>query len=279
MACVAVTAALIMIALAVPRAAAADAAPCPEDTAWDGVACAHPRATCGAWDGVSCTPENSPAAERQAESEFAAIERDASAICDEDDETSAFVGSVGEVLRATDRATGGAEGVEKRLERLRDSRPTPRWRVATRVRTGSLYECIRGRLARAAPSLVTAKQQAILTKLQTITNQLQGGSATGTQQVQDTLNQIRVQWLEQRDRYLGLLARKAVVHYATGALLARRYALEGFDLTRARWRLPLLGRELGSETMTQILRAVCNPTTAGTGTVCIPVDYVPAAFD
>jgi hypothetical protein len=282
MACVAVMAALM--ALGGHHPVAASPLRCPEDTTWDGYACAHARATCGGWDGLSCTPGDSPAAERQSESDFATIERDASAICDEEDETSTFAGSVGEVLRATDRAMSDAAEVEKRLQELGDSRSTPRWRVATAAGAGSLYDCIRGRFARANPSLLTAQQQALLTKLQKLAIQLQQGpfpaSAQSVRaQVQDTVNQIRHKWLEQRDRDLGLLAGKAVRPYVTAALLARRYALEGFDLTRARWRLPVLGRELGAETMTEILRDMCDPTTANAGSDCHHVEYFARAFD
>jgi hypothetical protein len=278
MARVAVTAA--SMALGGPRPAAADAPPCPEDTAWDGVACAHPRATCGGWDGASCTPDDSPAAERQAESEFATIERESTAICNDEDETLAFVGTVAEVLGAADRVIGEAAGVEKRLREFGDSRP-PRWRVAAADRAGSLYDCIRGRFLGANPPLFDARQFAALLELQAIANRAPPGWARAAEQlkVEDKVKGARDRWQSMRDKYMDVLARKAVRLYVTSALLARRYALDGFDLTQARWRLPSLGHQLGKETMTEILRGVCNPTTAGTGPDCRHVEYVTAVFD
>src|SRR5580693_3247343 len=77
MPCVARLALAVSIAVALAGAtlpAAADPSPtCAEGTAWDGIACAHPRATCGRWDGISCDAAPSSAtAERRAETEFAA---------------------------------------------------------------------------------------------------------------------------------------------------------------------------------------------------------------
>jgi hypothetical protein len=89
---------------------------CPPETAWDGIACAHPRATCGAWDGISCDPKpGSFESDRIARAELTRIDDDARAICpEEDDARQVYVGGVADVLKATDAALGGAAALDRR---------------------------------------------------------------------------------------------------------------------------------------------------------------------
>src|ERR1039458_8450452 len=134
--------AIALAVLLVPLSARAGRPPaCAEGTWWDGIACVHARSTCGAWDGTSCDPAPVPAnAEREARAEMARINLDARAVCPEEDEArQVYTGTVGEVVRSVDRALDEADRIDRRLETLRDSRPTPQWRVATMVRAGSLY--------------------------------------------------------------------------------------------------------------------------------------------
>jgi hypothetical protein len=220
-------------------------------------------------------------AEREAEAQFASIDRDARAVCDEGD-PSVFVGSVSELVKATDSAIAEADRIDRRLETLRDSRPKPRWKVATMARAGSLYDCIRGRVARATPGYFTAKQQALLNKLNKLQAQIQAVAPNAALQAQiQTAGQTAAnKWASTRELYLKHLAQRMIPRYVTAALLARRYALEGFDLTRARWRLPVVAREVGPETMTQVLRDVCDPTASeATGPDCRHVEYLVGAFD
>jgi hypothetical protein len=66
--------------------------------------------------------------------------------------------------------------------------------------------------------------------------------------------------VEQRDKYLKVIEVKTVSRYVTAALLARRYALEGFALTRAGKRLPVIAAALGASRMSAILAEVPDPT-------------------
>jgi hypothetical protein len=181
-----------------------------------------------------------------------------------------------------DRALGEADRIDRRLETLRSSLPTPEWKVATMARAGSLYDCLRNSLLRATPTLFTPDQQAKLNRLLALTVQL---SVTGPPQqsgVQQTINgtvQLAAKkWQSTCYQYLSILGQKTVLRYATAALLARRYALEGFDLARARRRLPVVARELGKEEMARILRDLVDPT-APAWDASRHVEYVEGAFD
>jgi ferritin-like metal-binding protein YciE len=75
-----------------------------------------------------------------------------------------------------------------------------------------------------------------------------------------------------------MLTHRMVPRYVTAALLARRYAFEGFDFTRARRRLPIVARELGKEEMTRILQDTTDPT-ATTANASRHIEYVDGAFN
>jgi hypothetical protein len=253
---------------------------CAPDTAWDGIACAHARATCGAWDGTTCEPKSvAPDRERAFRSEFSAIDRDASAVCSED-AAQAYSGTAADVLMAVDAAIRRAEAIDRRLEELRNRADTPGWSVATFARAGSLYDCIWSSLASAKPAYFTASQQAKLNQLQSLnvrqpSSQLQAA-------IDGTVKQVEEKWLETRDRYIDWITRKMVVRYATAALLARRYAIEGFALTRAYERLPFVATALGPTRMAAILATVADPSDTSDATEPLEsrrhVLYVPGAF-
>jgi hypothetical protein len=231
---------------------------CPPETAWDGIACAHARATCGAWDGTSCEPEAvEPRKEHALRENFSRIDADARAICSEE-AAEVYTGSAGDVLKAADAAMARAVAIDSRLEELRDRADSPDWSVATLSRAGSLYDCIWSSFAGATPSLFTPQQQAKLNQLQALQ---QSSPISALQQaLDDTAKQVQEKWLESRDKYIDWITRKMVVRYATAALLARRYATEGFSLTRACERLPFVATTLGPDRMAGILATVPDPT-------------------
>jgi hypothetical protein len=84
------------------------------------------------------------------------------------------------------------------------------------------------------------------------------------QQVQQQIDDVRqlflAKWHEAQDKYLNVLAARMVPSYVTAALLARRYAFEGFDLTRASRRLPVVTSVLGDEKMVLLLKDLADPT-------------------
>jgi hypothetical protein len=229
---------------------------CPSEAYWDGLACAHATATCGGWDGVSCDPSSAspPDRERAVEREFARIESEAPTVCNEDDESrQVYSGNMTDIIRATDMALGQVEQLRLALQRV--PQQTPRSEVAAHARIGSLYDCIWTSLRQAIPTFLTPQQQAALTKLNAILTQLNNQA-----QVDDTLAQIRARWREAKDKYLDILETKMVRHYVTAALLARRYAIDGFSFTRAHPRLPIVASILGDEKMARLLGDMIDPT-------------------
>ena len=232
---------------------------CPVDTYWDSLGCAHPRATCGGWDGASCDaaaplPLES---ERAAVEEFAAIDAEANRVCPEDAETGqVYSGHVGEVANAVDAALGRTEQIRQRLARLSEAQQSPRWKVATLARVGSLYDCIWSSLRKAAPGYFTPQQRALLLKLNAIEAQLTAAAGQTPQGPQLQTQFVRAQQLG----WLAKLEAKMVRSYVTAALLARRYGLEGFDFTRASERLPIIASILGDEAMSRLLGDMADPT-------------------
>lgn len=236
---------------------------CPPETQWDGLACAHARATCGGWDGLSCNPSGGPPPERTraANEEFARIDADARTVCPEDDESrQVYSGNAPEIVKAMDAAMWRADQMRQRLENLRNAQQTPQWEVATFARSGSLYDCIWNSVRKSTPVLFTPQQQALLTKL----NKMTGGLASNAQQVlvqiADTREAVATKWRSTRDAYLDTLETQMVRSYVTATILARRYALEGFSFTRASQRLPIVASILGDERMVHLLEAMNDPT-------------------
>jgi hypothetical protein len=242
--------------------------PCPLETHWDGLACAHARATCGRWDGLTCEPRETPSPdqERAAKEEFARIDGEARTVCPDDDESSqVYLGDLSDVSRAVDTALHRAGQIGERLAQLRDAQRTPRWDVATHARIGTLNDCIWNSLRKATPPLFTPQQQAGLTKLNRMASLLisQGNVSAGQQiqaQIVVTRQQVADTWRVTRDKYLATLEREMVLSYVTTALLARRYAFEGFDITRASERLQIIASILGDEAMSHLLADMPDPT-------------------
>jgi hypothetical protein len=246
-----------------PESVAARTGECAPDTWWDGSVCTHARATCGSWDGATCEPKPvDPKVESALHAELARIDAEARALCPVDDQgAQLYSGTAPDVLKAVDAAVRGAAAIDRRLEELRARASSPNWSVATLVRAGSVYDCISSSLANAAPSYFTAQQQDKLNKLMLLAATQPANQGSPLQQsVQDTIQQVKQKWLETRDRYLDVLAAKVVVRYATAALLARRFAIEGFAFTRAAQRLSDVAAALGPERMKAILEAMPDPT-------------------
>jgi hypothetical protein len=211
---------------------------------------------------MTCDPQATApsSAERAAAIEFERIDSEARTVCREDDEPNqSYSGTVGEVLKAVVAALREAHRIDERLELLRNARQTPRWAVATLARAGSIYDCVWNHLRQVQPVYFTAQQLALLSKIQGLAQQSPQGAAVQVQ-IDDTRDQLRNKWHEQNEKYLGLIAKELLRCYATAALLARRYGLEGFDLTRAHQRLPTIASILGDEAMSRLLADVPDPS-------------------
>jgi hypothetical protein len=239
---------------------------CAPETDWDGLACVHVRATCGGWDGLSCDHSKAPTPQEEhaAISEFVRSGDEALAVCPEGDEASqVYSGDVREIFEEVDTALRHAEQLGQRLAQL--TQGTPQWEVAALARVGSLYDCIWNSLRRTSPPQLNSQQQTLLARLGRLTMQLRGrGQGPEAQQIQAQIADVRRlaegRWLEERDRYLALIEPKMVSTYVSATLLARRYALEGFTLTRACARLPVIASILGDERMALLLEDTADPT-------------------
>jgi hypothetical protein len=136
--------------------------------------------------------------------------------------------------------------------------------VATLARAGSVYDCIWASLRAAKPQLFTPKQQALLLQLQANVQALSAAhpqQANGLQQqIANTSTAVQDKWKSTSDQYLLALAGKLVPRYVRATVLARRYAIEGFGLLRASWRLPVVASALGDAAMTGIVEAMPDPT-------------------
>ena len=201
---------------------------CPFDTYWDGLACAHARATCGGWDGVACQPGNTTSLRPEVEkSEFERLDGEAHAICSDERETShVYSGTAPDVVRAVDEALGRAGQISQSLGKLREASQTARWEVATYARLGSLYDCIWNRMRGATPAPFTPQQDALLVKLRMLAQRLnntgqpvpappimQGQIAAVRQAVAD-------KWRFTRDSYLAALEKKMVQSVSVKGVVA-----------------------------------------------------------
>lgn len=255
---------------------------CPEDTFWDGMACAHARVTCGGWDGMSCASSTEDSNPRTALVDYQRIDAEARSICPENDEVrQVYQGTVMNVIRAVDDALGRADAIDRRLEQVREAHPGPAWRVATMARAGSVYDCVWTSLRQANPTLFTLQQQALLQKLQQLSLAMNPQNPqAAAQEIADTTAAVRDKWQRTRSDYLDLLAEKLVRRYVGAAVLARRFALEGFVFMRVAQRLPVVAAILGDETMSRIVGVMTDPTDPKPeGTEHRHLHYVTGAFD
>lgn len=188
---------------------------------------------------------------------------------------------VSDVLKKVDAALGKAHRVDERLAQLRAAYPTPRWEVATFAVAGRAYNCIWTQLRAEQPVYFTPQQQAILNKLRSIPQPppgpilpptwthpptaagLQGRANAVQAQIDDTEAQIREKWQEQKDRYLNIIAGNLLRSFVPAILLARRYAFDTFDVTRARGRLAEVVSTVGIEAAHGFLANVSDPTDPG----------------
>jgi hypothetical protein len=87
-----------------------------------------------------------------------------------------------------------------------------------------------------------------------------GNSAVVAEQIASTVAQVRKKWADTLRQYSKLLAERMVQRYVGAAVLARRFALEGFAFTRAAVRLPIASATLGPATMRSIVESMEDST-------------------
>jgi hypothetical protein len=234
---------------------------CADGTWWDGFACAHARATCGGWDGASCDPAPLPtdALESAEERELAAIDDEARWICPEDDGAlRPYSGDVFAVKDNVEVEWKRAASIDARLERLSGRALAPRWRALAAARAGSLYDCIWTTLRRASMTYAAHERDAGPAKARP--PRILSAPAANSRTDEDVIRLLESSWREVVDRFLARSAEQMFRDYVTADLLARRFAVGGAFIARARERLPLVVQALGDWRVHELLTGLADPT-------------------
>jgi hypothetical protein len=172
---------------------------------------------------------------------------------------------VGDVLKDVDKDLGDAEKKWRPpLEHVATQYGSFEWAAAATARIGSLYDSIRSGLDLVVPKYFTPQQDALLAKLQKIADQLnaagQGAKADQVQQqIDDTKDQVRSKWREQKDKYLEVCNQKMVGKYATAAMIARKYNVKNSAVQAAVARLAFLTDYLGDDKMKAYVEQTPDP--------------------
>jgi hypothetical protein len=261
------------------RESAAEGAPsCPPETWFSGFACDHAVATCGGWDGQSCVAPSTAAVDsgqaQEQEKEFFRTDAELRETCPEDDaKRQVFAGSAVEILLLFDAASSRAMDID-RVDRARLPLQPPRWRIWAAGRIGSVFECIWNSVRQAVPtSFVTPQQWLLLThrnfarevKQFVLLGVLQNAdwSVYSPSQLQGPFvgapKELRAYWEWAHESAIAEAAREVVRAYITSDLLARRYAIGGVPVTRARQRLSIVAQMLGERTIRDLLSHIPDP--------------------
>jgi hypothetical protein len=176
-----------------------------------------------------------------------------------------YSGTVGDVLKTVDKDLGDAEKTWRpQLEQVATKYGSFEWAAAATARIGSLYDSIRSGLDLVVPKYFTPQQQALLDKLQKIADQLNAAGQTSKadqvqQQIDDTKDQVRSKWREQKDRYLEVCNQKMVSRYVTAALIARKYNVKNAAVQNAVARLAFFTDYLGDDKMKAYVENTPDP--------------------
>ena len=132
-----------------------------------------------------------------------------------------------------------------------------------------------GALEAATPRLLTPKQEAVVAKLEAVADKLDAaGQSDKAEQVRgavdDVGGQVQRAWRVKRDRYMDVLCQKAITHYATAVVIAKRYDVKTDWTQEAVSRLRSLAEKLGDEKMKAYVEQTPDPFGSGTKLVYGP---------
>jgi tetratricopeptide (TPR) repeat protein len=191
-----------------------------------------------------------------------------------------YTGAVGDVLKAVDKDLGDAEKTWRpQLEQVAQRYGSFEWAAAATARIGSLYDSIRTGLDLVVPKYFTPQQEALLNKLQKIADQLNAAGQTDKadkiqQQIDDTKDQVRTKWREQKDKYLEVCNQKMVGRYVTAALIARKYNVKNPAVQNAVARLAYFSDYLGDDKMKAYVQNTPDPLSSGTNLVYVNGEFL-----
>jgi hypothetical protein len=216
---------------------------------------------------IQITAGDAPYSDYGAEADFTLVDEDVRAGFDyaTGHHHYANTSTVGDVLKDVDKDLGDAEKKWRPpLEHVATQYGSFEWAAAATARIGSLYDSIRSGLDLVVPKYFTPQQDALLAKLQKIADQLnaagQGAKADQVQQqIDDTKDQVRSKWREQKDKYLEVCNQKMVGKYATAAMIARKYNVKNSAVQAAVARLAFLTDYLGDDKMKAYVEQTPDP--------------------
>jgi len=191
-----------------------------------------------------------------------------------------YAGTVGDVLKKVDADLGEAEKTWRpQLEQVAQRYGSFEWAAAATARIGSLYDSIRSGLDLVVPKYFTPQQEALLNKLQKIADQLNAAGQSGKadqvqQQIDDTNDQVRSKWREQKDKYLEVCNQKMVGRYVTAALIARKYNVKDTAVQSAVARLAFFSDYLGDDKMKAYVQNTPDPLSSGSNLVYVNGEFL-----
>ena len=176
-----------------------------------------------------------------------------------------YAGNVADVLKEVDKDLGDAEKKWRLpLEHIATEYSSFEWAAASTARIGSLYDSIRTGLDLVVPKYFTPQQEALFKKGDDAANKLDAvGRSDQAEQIRtkmdDTKDQVRSKWREQKDRYMDICNQKMVGKYVTAALTARRYDVKNSTVQAAVARLAYLTDYLGDDKMKAYVENTPDP--------------------
>ena len=191
-----------------------------------------------------------------------------------------YTGAVGDVLKTVDKDLGEAEKTWRpQLEQVAQRYGSFEWAAAATARIGTLYDSIRTGLDLVVPKYFTPQQEALLKKLAKIVDQLNAAGQTAKadqiqQQIDDTNDQVRSKWREQKDRYLEVCNQKMVSLYVTAALIARKYNVKNAAVQNAVARLAFFSDYLGDDKMKAYVQNTPDPLSSGSNLVYVSGEFL-----
>jgi tetratricopeptide (TPR) repeat protein len=241
----------------------------------------HPAVQAGAGGkSVQILATNAPYSDYGGEADFTLVDEQVRAGFDYASGHHHYTGTVGDVLKAVDKDLGDAE---KRwtppLAHVATEYGSFEWAAAATARIGSLYDSIRTGLDLVVPKYFTPQQEALLNKLQKVADQLNAAGKSDAaekvqQQIDDTKDQVRNKWREQKDKYMEACNKQMVGKYVTAAITARKYNVKNPAVTNAIARLAYLTDYLGDDKMRAYVEATPDPVNPGSRLVYVNGEFL-----
>jgi tetratricopeptide (TPR) repeat protein len=208
---------------------------------------------------------DAPYSDYGAEADFTLIDEDVHTNFDYASGHHHYSGNAPDILKVLDKDLGEADKTWRpKLEHVAVQYGSFEWAAAATARIGSLYDSIRTGLDLVVPKYFTPQQEAKLNQLQKIADQLRSAGRDAEadkieQSINDTKDQVRSRWREQKDKYMDVCTKQAVGKYTTAAMTARKYNVKNPAVTSAVARLAYFTDYLGDDKMKGYVESTPDP--------------------